>query len=130
MPPRKRLKSSPSSPRPDRDVKPSISPQPSPSISSCPFARPSDATYYSYQIGRGEQLVLTFEPYKSYLLPLWRFKTVPIAQDSSDKLEEKFKQFARDRDFVGMDMTRKFIQMVRVAVRFARSATVSRRSES
>ena len=65
----------------------------------------------TYRIGRGEQGVLTYEPYKSHLLPLWRFRTVPIARDSSEALWEKFLQFHNDEDFVGMDMTRKFIQM-------------------
>ncbi|HBH65581.1 MAG TPA: DUF4385 domain-containing protein, partial [Erwinia persicina] len=29
-----------------------------------------------YQVGRGEQGVLMVEPYKSEILPHWRFKTV------------------------------------------------------
>jgi hypothetical protein len=65
----------------------------------------------NYHIGRGEQDVLIYEPYKSHLLPLWRFRTVPIARDSSKALWGKFLQFHSDEDFVGMDMTRKFIQM-------------------
>jgi hypothetical protein len=68
----------------------------------------------SYRIGRGEQGVLTFEPYKSALLPLWRFRTVNIARKSSEELWERFEEYDRREDFVGMDMTRKFIQMVRV----------------
>ena len=64
-----------------------------------------------YRIGRGEQGVLSYEPYKSYLLPIWRFRTIPIACTSSEALWEKFLQFYGDEDFVGMDMTRKFIQM-------------------
>jgi len=65
----------------------------------------------TYHIGRGEQGVLTYEPYKSYLLPHWRFRTVPIAQSSSKVLWEKFLHFYEQEDFVGMDMARKFIQM-------------------
>jgi len=67
--------------------------------------------WLSYHIARGEQGVLTFEPYKSALLPLWRFRTVPIAEKSSKDLWRAFKQFGDDKDFVGMDMARKFIQM-------------------
>ncbi|KAI1419838.1 hypothetical protein F5Y12DRAFT_792687 [Xylaria sp. FL1777] len=67
--------------------------------------------WISYHIGRGEQGVLTFEPYKAALLPLWRFRTVPIAQKSADELWQKFKEFDEQDDFVGMDMARKFIQM-------------------
>jgi hypothetical protein len=71
----------------------------------------TEAHRMSYRIGRGEQGVLTFEPYKSHILPLWRFRTVQIAQKSAEDLWEKFKDFKDQRDFVGMDMTRKFIQM-------------------
>ncbi|KAH6653042.1 hypothetical protein BKA67DRAFT_659688 [Truncatella angustata] len=65
----------------------------------------------SYRIGRGEQGVLTFEPYKSALLPLWRFRTVPIARKSAADLWQRFEEFDAQEDFVGMDMSRKFIQM-------------------
>ncbi|TID25634.1 Nitrogen permease reactivator protein [Venturia nashicola] len=66
---------------------------------------------YTYRIGRGEQGVLTFEPYKSQLLPLWRFRTVQIARKSSKELWERFEAYGEEGDFVGMDMARKFIQM-------------------
>jgi hypothetical protein len=65
-----------------------------------------------YRIGRGEQGILTFEPYKSILLPLWRFRTVEIAGKSADELWARFEEYDREGDFVGMDMTRKFVQMV------------------
>lgn len=71
----------------------------------------SQAERMSYRIGRGEQGVLTFEPYKSELLPLWRFRTVPIAKQSAEDLWERFEGFDEAGDFIGMDMTRKFIQM-------------------
>ncbi|KAI0203630.1 hypothetical protein F4808DRAFT_457898 [Astrocystis sublimbata] len=74
----------------------------------------SHAQWLSYRIGRGEQGVLTFEPYKSHLLPLWRFRTVAIARKSASDLWGKFVEFNGEEgegDFVGMDMTRKFIQM-------------------
>ncbi|KAI0433788.1 hypothetical protein F5Y09DRAFT_350708 [Xylaria sp. FL1042] len=69
------------------------------------------AQWLSYRIGRGEQGVLTFEPYKSALLPSWRFRSVPIAQQSAATLWGKFIDFDAQDDFVGMDMARKFIQM-------------------
>lgn len=65
----------------------------------------------SYRIGRGEQGVLTFEPYKSALLPLWRFRSLPIARQSSEDLWNQFILYDSQNDFVGMDMARKFIQM-------------------
>ena len=65
----------------------------------------------SYRIARGEQGVLTFEPYKSILLPHWRFRTVPIAEESSTNLKQAFDHYVSADDFVGADMARKFIQM-------------------
>lgn len=64
-----------------------------------------------YRIGLGEQGVLSCEPYKGEILPLWRFKTPAIARESSAALHEKFEQYLDEDDFVGADMTRKFIQM-------------------
>lgn len=64
-----------------------------------------------YKIGRGETGVLTIEPYKSQLLPHWRFKTALIAKESSQILWAKFLEYGDDGNFPGMDMARKFIQM-------------------
>lgn len=64
-----------------------------------------------YRVGRGEQGVLTAEPYKGELLPLWRFKTEADAQVSADALLAAFVAYRDQDDFVGMDMARKFIQM-------------------
>ena len=64
-----------------------------------------------YQVGRGEQGVLLVEPYKSEILPLWRFKNADIATESAQKIYDKFEEYRQQDDFVGMDMARKFIQM-------------------
>lgn len=64
-----------------------------------------------YQVGRGEQGVLMVEPYKSEILPYWRFKDVATAEQSSKKIMQLFEQYRQQDDFVGMDMARKFIQM-------------------
>ncbi len=64
-----------------------------------------------YRVGRGEQGVLLVEPYKSELLPYWRFKTPDIAEASSRKLLEMFYAYLGAGDFVGADMARKFLQM-------------------
>lgn len=64
-----------------------------------------------YVIGRGEQGVLTVEPYKSELLPLWAFRTPAIARTSSRALYAAFVAYGRAGDFVGMDMARKYLQM-------------------
>ena len=64
-----------------------------------------------YRVGRGEQGVLLVEPYKSELLPHWRFRTPEVARESAAKLRELFEAYKRAGDFVGMDMARKYIQM-------------------
>lgn len=64
-----------------------------------------------YQIGRGEQGVLLVEPYKSELLPLWRFRTPEIARVSANALFAMFLRYKRAGDFIGMDMARKYLQM-------------------
>ncbi len=55
--------------------------------------------------------VLTFEPYKSEILPAWRFKTPTIARKSSTEIYAKFLAYNDADDFIGMDMSRKFLQM-------------------
>lgn len=64
-----------------------------------------------YKIGRGEQGVLLAEPYKSELLPHWRFATPEKAEVSADTILAMFYDYKLKHDFVGMDMARKFLQM-------------------
>jgi hypothetical protein len=64
-----------------------------------------------YRVGRGEQGVLLVEPYKSEILPHWRFKAPEIAQKSANKIYRMFLDYKAKDDFVGMDMARKFLQM-------------------
>lgn len=64
-----------------------------------------------YRVGKGEQGVLLVEPYKSEILPYWRFKTPEIAKESSDKIYNLFLDYLANEDFVGADMARKFLQM-------------------
>jgi len=64
-----------------------------------------------YRVGKGEQGVLLVEPYKSELLPHWRFRTPEVAEASADELYRRFLAYKEEDDFVGMDMARKFLQM-------------------
>ena len=64
-----------------------------------------------YRVGKGEQGVLLVEPYKSEILPHWRFKTPEIAKRSANKIYKMFLDYKAKDDFVGMDMARKFLQM-------------------
>lgn len=64
-----------------------------------------------YVIGRGEQGVLIAEPYKSEILPHWKFASPETAKISTEKITELFENYKQAQDFVGMDMARKFLQM-------------------
>lgn len=64
-----------------------------------------------YRVGKGEQGVLLVEPYKSEILPQWRFKTPDIARESADAIYQLFLDYQAQGDFVGMDMARKYLQM-------------------
>ncbi len=64
-----------------------------------------------YRVGKGEQGVLMVEPYRTEIVEHWRFKTPEIARESSGKIYEMFLEYKRQKDFVGMDMARKFLQM-------------------
>ncbi|RYU78642.1 DUF4385 domain-containing protein [Hymenobacter persicinus] len=64
-----------------------------------------------YRVGKGEQGVLLVEPYKSEILPHWRFRTPDIARESSELIYAQFLAYLDAQDFVGADMARKFLQM-------------------
>ena len=51
------------------------------------------------------------EPYKSEILPHWKFKTPEIARQSAKEIYRLFLAYKTEDDFVGMDMARKFLQM-------------------
>lgn len=64
-----------------------------------------------YRVGKGEQGVLLVEPYKSEILPFWKFRTPCDAKKSAQQIIKFFKIYKSQEDFVGMDMARKFLQM-------------------
>jgi hypothetical protein len=80
-----------------------------------------------YKIGRGEQGVLIAQPYKSEILPHWKFATLAAATKSAKTIFGMFNDYAQHDDFVGMDMARKFLQMgFTRARRYANHATGSK----
>lgn len=64
-----------------------------------------------YKVSVGEMGVLTAMPYKDEILPHWRFKTPDIARESSEKIYQLFLDYKANSDFIGMDLSRKFLQM-------------------
>ena len=70
--------------------------------------RPNDTRY---RIGRGEQGVLLVRPYTDVICKHWRFKTLKEARVSSQKIFDMYLDYRIQKDFVGMDMCRKFLEM-------------------
>ena len=70
--------------------------------------RPNDRRY---RIGRGEQGVLLVRPYTDVICRHWRVKTVKEAKVSSQKIFDMYLDYRIQKDFVGMDMCRKFLEM-------------------
>jgi len=70
--------------------------------------RPNDNRY---RIGRGEQVVLLVRPYTDVICKHWRFKTLKEAKVSSQKIFDMYLDYRIQKDFVGMDMCRKFLEM-------------------
>ena len=64
-----------------------------------------------YRIGRGEQGVLLVRPYTNDICKYWKFKTPYIAQQSAQKILDLYLGYRVKKDFVGMDMCRKFLEM-------------------
>ena len=64
-----------------------------------------------YRIGRGEQGVLLVRPYTNNICKHWRFKTLKEAKVSSQKIFDLYLDYRIQKDFVGMDMCRKFLEM-------------------
>ena len=64
-----------------------------------------------YRIGRGEQGVLLVRPYTDDICRFWRFKTPEIAKKSAAKIYEMYLIYRDKKDFIGMDMCRKFLEM-------------------
>ncbi len=64
-----------------------------------------------YRIGRGEQGVLLVRPYTEDICQYWRFKNETTARKSAFKIYQMFLDYTRERDFIGMDMARKFLEM-------------------
>ena len=64
-----------------------------------------------YRIGRGEQGVLLVRPYTNIICEHWRFATVRSAIKSANKIYDMYRFYRVTRDFIGMDMCRKFLEM-------------------
>ena len=62
-------------------------------------------------LNKGEQGVLLVEPYKSEILPHWKFKAVAEVKKSSAKIYKMFLAYLKGEDFPGADIARKFLQM-------------------
>ena len=64
-----------------------------------------------YRIGRGEQGVLLIRPYTEVICEMWKFRTPDIARHSANSIYQLYTEYRSEKDFVGMDMCRKFLEM-------------------
>jgi len=64
-----------------------------------------------YRIGRGEQGVLLVRPYTNDICKHWKFKTPNIAHKSAQTIFDLYLNYKKKKEFVGMDMCRKFLEM-------------------
>jgi len=71
----------------------------------------NEETRKLYRIGRGEQGVLLVRPYTNNICAHWRFKTPNEAVESSNKIYAMYLDYKDEKDFIGMDMCRKFLEM-------------------
>ena len=70
--------------------------------------RPNDTRY---RIGRGEQGVLLVRLYTDVICKHWRFKTIKQAKKSAEYIYNMYADYRVLKDFIGMDMCRKFLEM-------------------
>ena len=70
-----------------------------------------EGTRKLYRIGRGEQGVLLVRPYTNDICAHWRFKEPEIAVESSNHIFGMYLDYRDAKDFIGMDMARKFLEM-------------------
>ncbi|WWD15960.1 hypothetical protein CI109_100384 [Kwoniella shandongensis] len=74
----------------------------------------------TYKATRNEVGVFTTPPYSEKIKPLWRFQDSVVARASAEAIWERFQGYRDQDDFVGMDITRKFLQMGRTrSLRYA-----------
>lgn len=64
-----------------------------------------------YNIGKGQQGVLICEPYKSEIGQHWKFKNPDIAKESTKKIYNLFLKYLMEGDFVGANMSKKYLHM-------------------
>jgi len=64
-----------------------------------------------YVVGTGEFGVLMYQPYKSEILPHWKYKDKESAETAAEAIFAQFEAYLADGDFPGADMARKFLQM-------------------
>jgi hypothetical protein len=64
-----------------------------------------------YRHTSDERGAFKIEPYKSELLPEWGVATLPEAEAGADTIHERYREYRRKQEFVGMDMARKYLQM-------------------
>ena len=65
----------------------------------------------AYRIGTGQFGVMKYEPYTSEIIDHWRYKDIPSAVRSRNKILALFYDYLSDDDFPGADMAKKALHM-------------------
>lgn len=64
-----------------------------------------------YRYSSDEKGVFKVEPYKSEILPHWKYRDGEAAGASVEAIRSRYLTYRDAGDFVGMDMARKYLQM-------------------
>lgn len=64
-----------------------------------------------YRIGTGQFGVMKYEPYMSEVIDHWRYKSVPIAIESRNRILALFYHYLDVADFAGADVAKKALHM-------------------
>jgi hypothetical protein len=64
-----------------------------------------------YRIGIGQFGVMKYEPYTSEVIDHWRYKSVPIAIESRNRILALFYRYLDTNDFPGADVAKKALHM-------------------
>ena len=76
-----------------------------------------------YKKSRGSQGVYTVSPYKDILLPMFKFDTPSNASRSAKLIFDKYLDYRKDNDYIGMDMARKYLVLgKKMSQRFYKNA--------
>ena len=64
-----------------------------------------------YSVSKGVSGVFSVSPYKDQIIKHFTFKNIEQSKASAEKIYNMFEEYRDKKDFVGMDMARKFLEL-------------------